>query len=84
MLSAIYQLALVIAMGVLAILLIRGYTLLTAIYRSGMVLVIVLFLLIIAGNILRWSIYAKQMPVEDEGQTPEPEAENEISDSDRE
>lgn len=84
MLSAIYQLSLVISMAVLAVLLLRGYTLLTALYRSGLVLVAVLFLLIIAGNILQWSIQARQLTLEDQEQPPEPVKENETSDNDSE
>lgn len=57
--SAIYQLTLVIGLGILAILLIRGYSLQEALVRSGLVLVAVLFLLIIAGNILRFSMRSR-------------------------
>lgn len=84
MISAIYQLSLVISMAVLAVLLLRGYTLLTALYRSGLVLVAVLFLLIIAGNILQWSIQARQMGLENQRQPPEPVKENETSGNDSE
>lgn len=54
--SAIYQLSLVIGLGTLAVLLIRGYSLMTALQRSGLVLVSVLILLVFAGNVIRWSI----------------------------
>ena len=57
--SAIYQLTLVIGLGILAVLLIRGYSLQEALVRSGLVLVAVLFLLIIAGNILRFSMRSR-------------------------
>jgi uncharacterized membrane protein len=57
--SAIYQLALIIGLGTLAVLLVRGYTLVEALYRSGFVLVAVLILLIVAGNILRLGMRSK-------------------------
>lgn len=44
----------------LAILLIRGVSLQEALIRSGLVLVAVLFLLIIAGNILRLSMRSRE------------------------
>ena len=44
----------------LAILLIRGYSLQEALTRSGLVLVAVLFLLIVAGNILRLSMRSRE------------------------
>ena len=58
--SAIYQLSLVIGLGTLAVLLIRGYSLMTALSRSGLVLVTVLILLVLAGNVIRWSIHPGQ------------------------
>ncbi len=64
--SAIYQLTLVIGLGTLAILLIRGVSLPEALVRSGLVLVVVLFLLIIAGSILRLSMRPREP---EEGQT---------------
>ena len=84
MMSAIYQLSLVISMAVLAVLLLRGYSLFNAITRSGVVLVAVLFLLIIAGNILQWSLQARQPTSEDQEQAIEPVKENETSDNDSE
>ncbi|MCH7858168.1 MAG: hypothetical protein IID14_00540 [Candidatus Marinimicrobia bacterium] len=84
MISAVYQLSLVISMAVLAVLLLRGYTLFSALTRSAVVLVAVLFLLIIAGNILRWSLHARQMTSENMQQTAEPVEENETSDNDSE
>lgn len=84
MISAIYQLSLVISMAVFAVLLLRGYTLFNAITRSGVVLVAVLFLLIIAGNILQWSLQARQSTSEDQEQPLEPVKENETSDNDSE
>lgn len=44
----------------LAILLIRGYSLQEALIRSGLVLVVVLFLLIVAGNIIRLSMRSRE------------------------
>ena len=82
MISAIYQLSLVISMAVLAVLLLRGYTLFNAITRSAVVLVAVLFLLIIAGNILQWSLQGRQSTSEDQEQSLEPVKENETSDND--
>ncbi len=58
--SVIYQLTLVIGLGTLAVLLIRGVSLQEALIRSGLVLVVVLFLLIIAGNILRLSMRSRE------------------------
>ncbi len=57
--SVIYQLTLVIGLGTLAVLLIKGVSLQEALVRSGLVLVAVLFLLIIAGNILRFSMRSR-------------------------
>jgi len=68
--SAIYQLALIIGLGTLAVLLLRGMSLLTALYRSGLVLVAVLFILIIAGNVLRLGMRPKEP-----GEEPEEELE---------
>ncbi len=58
--SVIYQLTLVIGLAMLAILLIRGVSLQEALIRSGLVLVAVLFLLIVAGNILRLSMRSRE------------------------
>ncbi len=44
----------------LAILLIRDYSLQEALIRSGLVLVAVLFLLIVAGNILRLGMRSRE------------------------
>ncbi len=63
--SAIYQLTLVIGLGTLAVLLIRGVSLQEALIRSGLVLVVVLFLLIIAGNILRLSMRPRETEEEE-------------------
>ena len=49
----------------LAILLIRGVSLQEALIRSGLVLVVVLFLLIIAGNILRLSMRPRETEEEE-------------------
>ncbi len=58
--KAIYQFTLIIGLFTLAILLIRGVSLQQALIRSGLVLVAVLFVLIIAGNILRLSMRPKE------------------------
>lgn len=63
--SAIYQLTLVIGLAMLAILLIRGFSLQEALIRSGLVLVVVLFLLIIAGNIMRLSMRSRETEEEE-------------------
>ncbi len=63
--SVIYQLTLVIGLAMLAILLIRGVSLQEALIRSGLVLVVVLFLLIIAGNILRLSMSDRETEEEE-------------------
>jgi len=63
--SAIYQLTLVIGLAMLAILLIRGYSLQEALIRSGLVLVAVLFLLIVAGNIMRLSMRSRETEEEE-------------------
>jgi cytoskeletal protein RodZ len=65
----IFQLALVIGLGMLALLLLQGRPLLTALFRSGVVLVVVLFLLAIAGKIWQISIQRRE-----EVQKPEKEA----------
>lgn len=57
--AAIYQLALIIGLGTLAVLLIRGFPLLTALFRSGIVLMVVLIILVIAGGILRLGVQPK-------------------------
>lgn len=79
--TAIYQLSLVIGLGTLAILLIRGYSLMTALQRSGLVLIVVLVILLFAGNVIRWGVTPnaadapKKPPIEvDDDDTGEPEA----------
>ncbi|MFB0515245.1 MAG: hypothetical protein ACETWG_01425 [Candidatus Neomarinimicrobiota bacterium] len=67
--SAIYQLALIIGLGTLAVLLLRGMSLLTALYRSGLVLGAVLLILLVAGNILRLGMRPKG-PGEEQMETP--------------
>ena len=52
--SALHQLAMVIGVGTLGVLLLRGYSLTTALFRSGIVLILVMILLIIANAILSW------------------------------
>ena len=56
----VFQLALVIGLGILALLLLRGTSLGTALFRSGVVLVVVLFLLAIAGKIWQISIQRRE------------------------
>ncbi|MCK4579014.1 MAG: hypothetical protein KAU50_09500 [Candidatus Marinimicrobia bacterium] len=53
--TAIYQLALIIGMGTLAILLMRGMSLLTALYRSALVLGIMLAILVVSGIVISWA-----------------------------
>jgi len=79
--SAIYQLTLVIGLAILAILLIRGYSLQEALVRSGLVLVAVLFLLIVAGNILRLSMRPRESEEEPTEEPIEPASNNESEDS---
>ncbi len=57
--AAIYQLTLVIGLGTLVILLLRGYGLQESLTRSGLVLVAVLIVLVIAGNVMRLSLRQK-------------------------
>lgn len=54
--NAIYQFSLIVGMGTLAVLLIRGYTLMVALQRSGLVLIIVLIVLVFAANIIKFGI----------------------------
>ena len=65
----IFQLALVIGLGILALLLIRGTSLGTALFRSGVVLVVVLFLLAIAGKIWQLSIQRREATEKPENET---------------
>ena len=81
--TAIYQLSLIIGLGTLAVLLIRGYSLMTALQRSGLVLVTVLVILLFAGNFIRWSVNPNTVDVEkkpptgsddnDDGEDDDPE-----------
>ncbi|UCH09886.1 MAG: hypothetical protein JSU61_11825 [Fidelibacterota bacterium] len=82
--TVIYQLALIIGLGTLAILLVRGYPLLTALYRSGFVLVAVLILLIVAGNILRLGMRSKVQEEEPPTDLTESATENESTSSEAE
>lgn len=52
--SALYQLAMVIGVGTLGVLLLRGYSLTIALFRSGMVLIISMIMLIMANALLSW------------------------------
>ena len=82
--KAIYQLSLVLGLGTLAVLLIRGYSLMTALQRSGLVLVTVLVILLFAGNFIRWGVNPNTVDVEkkpptgaddnDDDEDAEPEA----------
>ena len=60
--AAIYQLALIIGMGTLAILLMRGMSLLTAIYRSALVLGIMFAILIVSGIVVSWATTRRPQP----------------------
>ena len=53
--STVYQLTLIIGMGTLTTLLIRGMSLRIALYRSVVVILVVLGLLIVASFIVRWA-----------------------------
>ncbi len=64
--AIIYQLTLVIGLGTLVILLLRGYGLQEALTRSALVLVAVLFILIIAGNVMRLSLRQRERDLEAE------------------
>lgn len=75
--AAIFQLTLVIGLATLAVLLIRGYSLQEALVRSGLVLAAVLFLLIIAGNILRFSMRPRETEEETTAKSVEQVGENE-------
>lgn len=52
--SAMHQLAMVIGVGTLGVLLMRGYSLTVALFRSGIVLIIAMIMLIIANALLAW------------------------------
>lgn len=59
--AVIYQLTLVMGLGTLIVLLLRGYSLQASIIRSGLVLVAVLVLMIVAANILRVSMRTRNL-----------------------
>ncbi len=59
--AVIYQLTLVMGLGTLIVLLLRGYSLQASIIRSGLVLVAVLILMIVAANILRVSMRTRNL-----------------------
>lgn len=59
MYTAVYQLSLVVGLGILAVLLLRGYSFMTALFRSGLVLIIVLFLFVVVANLIKISLYSK-------------------------
>lgn len=52
--SALYQLAMVIGVGTLGVLLLRGYSLTTALFRSGIVLITAMIMLLMANALLSW------------------------------
>ncbi len=52
--SALHQLAMVIGVGTLGVLLLRGYSLTIALFRSGIVLIIAMIMLIMANALLTW------------------------------
>lgn len=57
--STIYQLTLIIGMGTLITLLIRGMSLGIALYRSIVVIMVMLGLLLVAGIIVKWATIPK-------------------------
>ena len=57
--STIYQLTLIIGMGTLITLLIRGMSLGIALYRSIVVIMAMLGLLLVAGIIVKWATIPK-------------------------
>lgn len=57
--STIYQLTLIIGMGTLITLLIRGMSLGIALYRSVVVIMVMLGLLLVAGIIVKWATIPK-------------------------
>lgn len=74
--AAIYQFALIVGMGTLAVLLIRGYSLMIALQRSGLVLILVLIVLVVAANMIKWGIQPGSNldeggPVQDKSGPPE-------------
>lgn len=78
--AVIYQLTLVMGLGTLIILLLRGYSLQASIIRSGLVLVAVLFLMILAANILRVSMRTRNLESLSEELSTEPLAGEENED----
>lgn len=62
--STIYQLTLIIGMGTLITLLIRGMSLGIALYRSVVVILVMLGLLLVAGIIVKWATIAKPKDTE--------------------
>ncbi len=57
--ATIYQMTLIIGMSTLITLLIRGMSLGIALYRSVVVILVMLGLLLVAGFIVRWATVAK-------------------------
>ncbi len=57
--ATIYQVTLIIGMGTLITLLIRGMSLGIALYRSVVVILVMLGLLLVAGFIVKWATIAK-------------------------
>ncbi len=72
--SIVYQLALIFGMGTLATLLIRGMGLITALYRSVVVLMVLLGLMVVAGYVVAWAT-VRHTPISDiEGSSTEIES----------
>lgn len=70
--AVIYQLTLVMGLGTLIVLLLRGYSLQASIIRSGLVLVAVLILMIVAASILRVSMRTRNLESLSEELSTEP------------
>ena len=71
--SVIFQTALIFGMGTLATLLIKGMDLITALYRSVVVVMVMLGLMILAGIIVRWATI-RRPPSDIEGSSTELES----------
>ncbi len=76
--SVIYQLALIFGMGTLATLLIKGMDLITAVYRSVVVVMVLLGLMIVAGIVVRWATVRHSTNSDIEGSSTELESVEEI------
>ena len=76
--STIYQLTLIIGMGTLITLLIRGMSLGIALYRSVVVIMAMLGLLLVAGIIVKWATIPK--PQQSESEINDSETDLEVAD----